>query len=79
MDIPTTEFFPFSTKKIYEHLLSLNPSPNELNEWLSSPETIDRLIAGTSMEIFISKKASAQRLGILRSLEMFTDVSSKSN
>lgn len=79
MHTDTAEFFPFSTKKIYEHLLSFNPSPHELNEWLSSPETLDRLVAGTSMEIFISKKASAQRLGILRSLEMFTDVSSKSN
>ena len=68
MQIDTEEFFPYSAKKIYEHLLSFNPSSQDLTAWLSNSEIIDRLVAGTSMEILISKKAPAQRLGIMRSL-----------
>ena len=70
MQIDTAEFFPSSAKKIYEHLLSFNPSPRDLTAWLSNPDIIDRLVAGTSMEILISKKAPAQRLGIMRSLRL---------
>ena len=63
-------FFIESPRKIFGHLLKLNPTPQELCYWIAyaDPE-IDSRVAGTPLEALIAKDAPQQRSGVLGVLE----------
>jgi len=63
-------FFIESPRKIFAHLLKLNPTPQELCHWIAyaDPE-IDSRVAGTPLEALIAKDAPQQRSGVLGVLE----------
>jgi hypothetical protein len=67
------EFFTETPQKIFAHLLTFGPSPQELVEWLCRPEEIDRRVQGTEMEVMIAKGAQDQRNGVLASLGLIAD------
>jgi hypothetical protein len=74
---PTTdkkgEFFTETPQKIFAHLLTFNPSPQELVEWMASPDEIDRRVQNTEMAMMIAKGAQQQRNGVLASLGLIAD------
>ena len=67
------EFFIETPQKIFAHLLTFGPTPQELVQWLCSPDEIDRRVQGTEMAEMISKTASDQRSGVLASLGLIAD------
>ena len=67
------EFFTETPQKIFAHLLTFGPSPQDLVEWLCKPDEIDRRVAGTEMESMIAKGAQDQRNGVLASLGLIAD------
>ena len=67
------EFFTETPQKIFAHLLTFGPSPQELVEWMSNPEEIDRRVQSTEMEAMIAKGAQQQRNGVLASLGLVAD------
>jgi energy-coupling factor transporter ATP-binding protein EcfA2 len=63
-------FFIDSPRRIFAHLLRYRPRPEQLYEWIAKPDPeIDKRVAGTPMEVIISKKAAQQRDGVLSVLE----------
>jgi hypothetical protein len=74
---PTTdkkgEFFVETPQKIFAHLLTFGPSPQELVAWMANPEEIDRRVQGTEMAMMIAKGAQQQRNGVLASLGLIAD------
>jgi len=74
---PTTdkkgEFFVETPQKIFAHLLTFGPSPQELVQWMSNPDEIDRRVQGTEMAMMIAKGAQQQRNGVLASLGLIAD------
>jgi hypothetical protein len=74
---PTTdkkgEFFTETPQKIFAHLLTFGPSPQELVEWMANPEEIDRRVQNTEMAMMIAKGAQQQRNGVLASLGLIAD------
>jgi len=74
---PTTdkkgEFFVETPQKIFAHLLTFGPSPQELVAWMSNPDEIDRRVQGTEMAMMIAKGAQQQRNGVLASLGLIAD------
>src|SRR5579871_2082423 len=74
---PTTdkkgEFFTETPQKIFAHLLTFGPSPQELVEWMANPDEIDKRVRGTEMEAMIAKGAQQQRNGVLASLGLIAD------
>lgn len=74
---PTTdrkgEFFVETPQKIFAHLLTFGPTPQELVEWMANPEEIDRRVQGTEMASMIAKGAQQQRNGVLASLGLIAD------
>ena len=67
------EFFTETPQKIFAHLLTFGPSPQELIAWLSNPAEIDQRVRGTEMESMIAKGAQQQRNGVLASLGLVAD------
>ncbi len=67
------EFFTETPQKIFAHLLTFGPSPQELIAWLSNPSEIDQRVRGTEMESMIAKGAQQQRNGVLASLGLVAD------
>lgn len=67
------EFFTETPQKIFAHLLTYGPSPQQLVEWLSNPVEIDKRVRGTEMEAMIAKGAQQQRNGVLASLGLVAD------
>lgn len=67
------EFFTETPQKIFAHLLTKGPSPQELIAWLSNPSEIDKRVQGTEMESMIAKGAQQQRNGVLASLGLVAD------
>jgi hypothetical protein len=67
------EFFTETPQKIFAHLLTKGPSPQQLVEWLSNPAEIDQRVRGTEMEAMIAKGAQQQRNGVLASLGLVAD------
>lgn len=67
------EFFIETPQKIFAHLLTYGPSPQELVSWMSNADEIDRRVAGTEMAYMIAKGAQAQRNGVLASLGLIAD------
>jgi type IV secretory pathway TraG/TraD family ATPase VirD4 len=67
------EFFTETPQKIFAHLLTYGPNPQQLIEWLSNPAEIDKRVRGTEMEAMIAKGAQQQRNGVLASLGLVAD------
>jgi type IV secretory pathway TraG/TraD family ATPase VirD4 len=69
----TNRFFVEAPQKIFAHLLSYLPTPEDLIKWMSDPEEIDRRVKGTEYWALIDPKAPQQRTGVLGSLNMSAD------
>jgi type IV secretory pathway TraG/TraD family ATPase VirD4 len=67
------EFFIETPQKIFAHLLTYGPSPQNLVQWMSNDEEIDRRVMGTEMAYMIAKGAQEQRNGVLASLGLVAD------
>jgi hypothetical protein len=67
------EFFTETPQKIFAHLLTYGPSPQQLVAWLSNPAEIDERVQGTEMAAMIAKGAQQQRNGVLASLGLVAD------
>jgi len=74
---PTTdkkgEFFTETPQKIFAHLLTFGPTPEELVDWMANPDEIDRRVQNTEMAMMIAKGAQQQRNGVLASLGLIAD------
>jgi hypothetical protein len=66
-------FFVEGPRKIFAHLLTLKPTPEELVRWMSHEEELDRLLRGTELTAFIYRGAGPQRGGVLGALNMVAD------
>jgi type IV secretory pathway TraG/TraD family ATPase VirD4 len=69
----TNRFFVEAPQKIFAHLLSFLPTPDQLVRWMSDPDEIDRRVKGTEYWALIDPKAPQQRSGVLGSLNMSAD------
>jgi hypothetical protein len=67
------EFFIESPQKIFAFLMAYGPTPDELVEWMSNPEEIDRRLKGTEHAHLIDPRAHQQRAGVLASLGLVAD------
>jgi type IV secretory pathway TraG/TraD family ATPase VirD4 len=67
------EFFVETPQKIFAHLLTYGPSPQDLVDWMSNADEIDRRVMGTEMAYMIAKGAQQQRNGVLASLGLVAD------
>ena len=67
------EFFIESPQKIFAFLMAYGPTPDELVEWMSNPEEIDRRLKGTEHAHLIDSRAHQQRAGVLASLGLVAD------
>jgi hypothetical protein len=67
------EFFIETPQKVFAHLLTYGPSPQDLVNWMSNDEEIDRRVMGTEMAYMIAKGAQEQRNGVLASLGLVAD------
>jgi type IV secretory pathway TraG/TraD family ATPase VirD4 len=66
-------FFTEGPRRIFAHLLTLRPTPEELAYWLCHEGEIDRRVNGTAYAAMIDRQAPAQRSGVLASLNMVAD------
>lgn len=66
-------FFVEGPRKIFAHLLTFHPTPEELVWWMSHPEEIDRHVKGTEYAAMIDPQSAPQRNGVLGSLNMVAD------
>ncbi|MGA2834950.1 MAG: type IV secretion system DNA-binding domain-containing protein [Terracidiphilus sp.] len=69
----TNRFFVDAPQKIFAHLLSYLPTPEDLIKWMSDPTEIDRRVKDTEYWMLIDPKAPQQRTGVLGSLNMSAD------
>jgi type IV secretory pathway TraG/TraD family ATPase VirD4 len=67
------QFFVEGPRKIFAHLLTYRPTPDQMAWWMCHEEEIDQRVKGTQYAAMIDKKAPAQRSGILASLNMVAD------
>jgi hypothetical protein len=66
-------FFVEGPRKIFAHLLTLRPTPEEMAWWMCHEEEIDQRVKGTQYAAMINPQAPAQRSGVLASLNMVAD------
>lgn len=66
-------FFVESPRKIFAHLLTFRPTPEQLAWWMCHEGEIDRRVQGTPYAAVIDRQAPAQRSGVLASLNMVAD------
>jgi type IV secretory pathway TraG/TraD family ATPase VirD4 len=67
------EFFIESPQKIFAFLMAYGPTPDELVQWMSNPEEIDRRLQNTEHAHLIDPRAHQQRAGVLASLGLVAD------
>lgn len=67
------EFFVESPQKVFAHLLLDLPTPQQLVDWMSHPEEIDKRIKDTELASLIDPSAPQQRSGVLGSLSLIAD------
>jgi type IV secretory pathway TraG/TraD family ATPase VirD4 len=67
------EFFTDTPQKVFAHLMKYRPSPQQLVDWMSNQEEIDKRVAGTEIAVMIAKDAPDQRNGVLASLGLIAD------
>lgn len=66
-------FFVEGPRKIFAHLLTYRPTPEQMAWWMCHEEEIDQRVKGTQYAAMIDNRAPAQRSGILASLNMVAD------
>jgi hypothetical protein len=66
-------FFVEGPRKIFAHLLTFRPTPEEMAWWMCHEEEIDWRVKGTEYAAMIDRQAPAQRSGVLASLNMIAD------
>jgi hypothetical protein len=66
-------FFTEGPRRIFAHLLTLRPTPEDLASWLCHEGEIDKRVRGTAYAAMIDRQAPAQRSGVLASLNMVAD------
>jgi Type IV secretion-system coupling protein DNA-binding domain len=66
-------FFTEGPRKIFAHLLTFRPTPEELVWWICHEGEIDQRVKGTEYAAMIDRRAPAQRSGVLASLNMVAD------
>src|SRR5438874_10650108 len=66
-------FFTEGPRKIFAHLLTFRPTPEELAWWMCHEAEIDYRVKGTEYAAMIDRQAPAQRSGVLASLDMVGD------
>jgi Type IV secretion-system coupling protein DNA-binding domain len=66
-------FFVEGPRKIFAHLLTLRPTPDELVWWMSHEDDLDSKLKGTELATFIYRGAGPQRGGVLGALNMVAD------
>lgn len=66
-------FFTEAPRRIFAHLLTLRPTPEQLVWWLCHDGELDHRLAGTAYATMIDRQAPAQRSGVLASLNMVAD------
>jgi type IV secretory pathway TraG/TraD family ATPase VirD4 len=66
-------FFWETSRKIFAHILTYKPTPQQLIHWMSHPEEIDRLVEGTPYKAMINPESPDQRNGVLGSLNRVAD------
>src|SRR6185437_13023860 len=66
-------FFVEGPRKIFAHLLTFRPTPEEMAWWMCHEEEIDRRVKGSEYAAMIDRQAQAQRSGVLASLNMIAD------
>lgn len=66
-------FFIEGPRKIFAHLLTFRPTPQELLWWMSHPEEIDDRVKGTECEAIVDIQSPPQRNGVLGSLNLVAD------
>jgi hypothetical protein len=69
----TNKFFVEAPQKIFAHLLTFLPTPDQLVTWMSNEEEIDKRVRRTEYWALIDKRAPHQRTGVLGSLNMCAD------
>jgi type IV secretory pathway TraG/TraD family ATPase VirD4 len=67
------EFFTETPQKIFAHLLTFGPTPQQLVEWMSNPKEIDLRVQGTELAAILEPGAQQQRAGVLASLGLIAD------
>ena len=67
------EFFTETPQKIFAHLLTFGPTPQQLIEWMSNPDEIDKRVKGTELAAILTPGAQQQRGGVLASLGLIAD------
>ena len=67
------EFFIESPQKIFAFLMAYGPTPEELVQWMSNPDEIDRRLKTTEHAQLIDPQAPQQRAGVLGSLGLVAD------
>ena len=75
LDAIRCEFTGFieSPQKIFAFLMAYGPTPDQLVQWMSNPEEIDRRVQGTEHAHLIDPHAHQQRAGVLASLGLVAD------
>ncbi|MFZ0211144.1 MAG: type IV secretion system DNA-binding domain-containing protein [Candidatus Acidiferrales bacterium] len=66
-------FFVEGPRKIFAHLLTFRPTPEEMAWWMCHEEEIDRRVKASEYAALIDRQAPAQRSGVLASLNMIAD------
>ena len=66
-------FFVEGPRKIFAHLLTYKPTPEQMAWWMCHEREIDQRVKGTQYAAMIDNQAPAQRSGILASLNMVAD------
>lgn len=66
-------FFPESARGVFAFLLTFRPTTQQLVEWLTHGDQLDKLIKGTVHEAVLTHEAPPQRSGVLAALNMVAD------
>jgi hypothetical protein len=67
------EYFTDAPRRVFSFLMRRHPSPQQLVEWMSNFEEIDKMVRGTPYAAFVDSGAPAQRGGVLSSFNMIAE------
>ena len=66
-------FFTEGARRVFAHLLTSRPSPQELVRWLRQDAEIDMRVKGTEYATMIGRQGPSQRTAVLGTLKMAAD------
>jgi hypothetical protein len=66
-------FFTQAARRVFAHLLTWRPSPQELVRWLQQDAEIDMRVKGTEYATMIGRQGPSQRNAVLGTLKMAAD------